>query len=169
MAGYATCSDFCGFFIADSGPLYLLAFVLTGKHAKAEQCFLETLEDAADADSVFAGWQGSWSKRRLIVNAIRTVFSPPVEGNVKPDAWSTTDSESLGYSAIHALAKLAPSLQRFVFVMSVLEHYSERECAILLGCTQRDVIAARIAAMKQLPSLDPTVTQVAERNGTYDR
>jgi hypothetical protein len=53
--------------------------------------------------------------------------------------------------------------------MSVLEHYSERECAILLGCTQRDVIAARIAAMKQLPSLDPTVTQVAERNGTYDR
>lgn len=168
MSGYATYSDFCGLFIADSRPLYLLAFVLTGKHANAEQCFLETLEDAADADSVFVGWERSWSKRRLIMNAIRLVFSCSVERNWKPDAWGVADSEAGGYSAVNAVTRLAPPLQRFVFVMSVLECYSERECAILLGCTPRDVVAARIGAMKQLPSLDPTVTQVAERNGTYD-
>jgi len=168
MSGYATCSDFCRILIADSRSLYLLAFVLTGSHAKAEQCFLKTLDDAANAKSVFVGWERSWINRCLITNAIRLVFSWPVESNWKPDFWST-DSESQGCFVVNTLTSLAPPLQRFVFVMSVLERYSERECAILLGCTPRDVLGARIGAMKQLPSLNHTLTQAVQRNGTYDR
>ena len=33
--------------------------------------------------------------------------------------------------------------ERFVFVMSVLERYSEHDCALLLGCTRRQVNEAR--------------------------
>jgi hypothetical protein len=35
-------------------------------------------------------------------------------------------------------------------VISVLEHYSEHECSILLGCSRRDVIAARLRAVQQI-------------------
>jgi DNA-directed RNA polymerase specialized sigma24 family protein len=43
-----------------------------------------------------------------------------------------------------------PSFERFVFVMSVLEHYSNQECSLLLGCTRRDVIAAQTRALQQI-------------------
>jgi hypothetical protein len=48
-----------------------------------------------------------------------------------------------------AILELAP-LERFVFVMSVLERYSEHDCSILLGCSRRDVAAARDRALQQL-------------------
>jgi hypothetical protein len=47
--------------------------------------------------------------------------------------------------------ELAP-FERFVFVMLVLENYSEHECSVLLGCSRRDVIAARIRALQQTGS-----------------
>ncbi len=40
--------------------------------------------------------------------------------------------------------------ERFVFVMSVLEAYSDQECSLLLGCLRRDVADARIVAIKDL-------------------
>jgi DNA-directed RNA polymerase specialized sigma24 family protein len=39
---------------------------------------------------------------------------------------------------------------RFVFVMSVLERYSEHECALLLGCTPPDVREARTRALQHI-------------------
>jgi len=40
--------------------------------------------------------------------------------------------------------------ERFVFVMSVLEHYSEHDCGLLLGCSVREVREARSRALKEL-------------------
>ena len=40
--------------------------------------------------------------------------------------------------------------ERFVFVMSVLEHYSEHECALLLACSPREVRAAQGRAFSKL-------------------
>ena len=42
------------------------------------------------------------------------------------------------------------SFERFVYVMSVLEHYSDQDCSVLLGCTLWDVIAARIRTLQQI-------------------
>jgi DNA-directed RNA polymerase specialized sigma24 family protein len=39
---------------------------------------------------------------------------------------------------------------RFVFVMSVLEHYSEHDCALLLGCPPREIREGRTRALKEL-------------------
>ena len=44
------------------------------------------------------------------------------------------------------------SFERFVFVMSILEKYSARECSLLLGCSRRDVINAQAAAVHHLAS-----------------
>ncbi len=40
--------------------------------------------------------------------------------------------------------------ERFVFVMSALEHYSEHDCALLLGCSVREVREARGRAFSEL-------------------
>jgi len=56
------------------------------------------------------------------------------------------------------------SFERFVFVMSILEKYSDQECSLLLGCFRRDVINARTTAIQLLASgVIATETQ-PERN-----
>jgi DNA-directed RNA polymerase specialized sigma24 family protein len=40
--------------------------------------------------------------------------------------------------------------ERFVFIMSVLEHYSEHDCALLLGCSVREIREGRTRALKEL-------------------
>jgi len=55
------------------------------------------------------------------------------------------------YPNFAPIVKLDP-LKRFVFIMSVLEKYSDQECSLLLGCFRRDVINARIAAIRDLAS-----------------
>jgi hypothetical protein len=53
---------------------------------------------------------------------------------------------------VSAILELKP-LERFVFVMSALEHYSDHECSILLGCARKDVINARARALQHLVKL----------------
>jgi hypothetical protein len=65
-AGYATCSDFCKSFAADLQPMYLLAFLLTGTHIAAEQCFVSALEQAVAANCVFKGAPGETSQRAVL-------------------------------------------------------------------------------------------------------
>jgi hypothetical protein len=40
--------------------------------------------------------------------------------------------------------------ERFVYVMSVLERYSDLDCSVLLGCARREVVGARIRAFQQI-------------------
>jgi DNA-directed RNA polymerase specialized sigma24 family protein len=40
--------------------------------------------------------------------------------------------------------------ERFVFVVSVLEGYQDRECAVLLGCAVVEVGHARVRALQQI-------------------
>jgi hypothetical protein len=160
-AVYATCADICESFARDMTPLYLLAFVLTRNHAESERCFVTTMEGCVRLNCVFKGWERSWNRRCLIVNAIRRVFSGPTASDEKPDSWCEVDVESRGGAVVNALTTLAPPLQRFVFVMSVLERYSDRECALLLRCTLHDVAEARILALRQLSSFKPAFAKSA--------
>src|ERR1700693_859407 len=146
-SGYATCADFCGILVKNLRPLYLLAFVLTGNHTEAEQCFVATIDDCIGAKSVFKGWENSWSKRCLIINAICRVFGTPG----KRQEAKAVSPEHL---AVLGLIGMAP-LHRFVYVMSVLERYSVHECALLLDCRLRDVLEARIEALSQVSSFSP--------------
>jgi DNA-directed RNA polymerase specialized sigma24 family protein len=67
-----------------------------------------------------------------------------------PSGFNSSDKTLAEEQAeIAAVLELSP-FERFVFVMSVLEHYSEHECSILLGCSRRDVIAARTRALQQV-------------------
>ena len=65
-------------------------------------------------------------------------------------------------SEVRAILDLAP-LERFVFVMSVLERYSDNDCSILLGCARREIAIIRARAMQQLGrSNDPAASRLRQ-------
>ena len=148
---YATAGDFCTIFDRDMNSLYLLSLLLAGDRQKAEQCFVEGLENATSRNRVFKEWARSWARRAIIQNALRIVTPRPNGGNWSWDsATMNRGGEVLSERAeITAVLGLRP-FDRFVFVMSVLEGYSDHDCAVLLGCSRRDVLAAKTRALQQI-------------------
>ena len=146
---YASRGDFCRVFYEETDSLYRLSFLLTADSEKAQQGFVSGLENSVNGSPVFKDWARSWARRAIIQNAVRIINPRPKEENAPSD--SSTDGRTLanGQPEIAAVLDLAP-FERFVFVMSVLEHYSEHECSILLGCSRREVVAARIRALRQI-------------------
>ena len=152
LSPYATAADFRQIFAEDVNRLYLLSLLLTGNHEKAEQCFVEGIAETTKANRIFKEWARSWARRTIIQNAIRLN---------NPQVCSVTESRS--GDAAKAIAKIPmllqeevrailelPPLDRFVFVMSVLERFSDHDCSILLGCTRRDIVKTRINSMQRL-------------------
>jgi DNA-directed RNA polymerase specialized sigma24 family protein len=152
-ASYANSDDFCRIFDENMNSFYLLAFLLTGDHVWAEQCFVSGLEDAVEGHPVFSEWARSWGGRAIIQNAVRFVKPRPgdASGSLK------SNSEDNDYKAlpaerqreISAVLGLEP-FERMVYVMTVLEHYSDHECSLLMGCARRDVLPVRTRALEKI-------------------
>jgi hypothetical protein len=151
---YASSDDFRRVFDQDMNSLYLLSFLLTADPEKAEQCFVSGLEDAVVGNPVFREWARSWARRVIIVNAVRAINPRPVEENRRSSSASVSrngKTPSVEQVEIAAVLALEP-FQRFVYVMTVLARYSDQDCSLLLGCAQRDVVAARSCAFEQIGS-----------------
>ena len=152
---YATAADFKHIFTEDIDRFYLLALLLTGTHQKAEECFVEGIRESTKEDHVFKEWARSWARRTIIQSAIQLIA--PRERSVAAirtaDVARVMDRVPMALHAeVSAILELAP-FERFVFVMSVLERYSDNDCSLLLGCPQRDIATARAQAMQQLATL----------------
>jgi hypothetical protein len=151
QSDYATATDFCRIFDKDMNRLYVLALLLTADRDLAEKCFVSGLEDAKTSNPVFKDWAESWARRTIILNAIRLLGPDPV-GSIARLPNSLKELEELP-------PELAPivsfgTFERFVFVMSVLEGYADRDCRLLLNCSSADFAEARIRALQHLgPSL----------------
>ena len=152
---YATAADFKQIFTEDVNSLYLLSLLLTGNHAKAEECFVEGIGESTKENRVFKEWARSWARRTIIQSAIRLIG--PRERS--ETAIGTADVERVMEKVpmvldaeVGAILELAP-FERLVFVISVLERYSDNDCSILLGCTRREIVTARAHAMQQLVRL----------------
>jgi DNA-directed RNA polymerase specialized sigma24 family protein len=152
---YATAADFQQIFFEDVNSLYLLSFLLTGNQEKAEECFVAGIGESVKGNYVFKEWARSWARRTIIQSAIRLIAprerSAAAISNLVHAA--AMDKVPLVLHAeVRAILELAP-LERFVFVMSVLERYSDHDCSILLGCPRRDIATIRTRAMQQLAIL----------------
>jgi DNA-directed RNA polymerase specialized sigma24 family protein len=101
---------------------------------------------------VFKEWAGSWIKRRLIKTAIGIVSPASSRNCQKRDFWAAAQHDTQRECEIDAVTKLDP-FERFVFVMSILERYSNWDCALLLGCSMNRVTHARMSALRRLPGL----------------
>ena len=161
VQGYATQDEFCRIFAEEENALYLLALLLTADASKAEQCFVAGLEDSIQGNRVFKEWARSWSKRTIIKNALRLISAVPGQVNSAPHV---SDLQGLPVDlgdSLTAVLRLAP-LERFVFVMSVLEGYSLQECSILLSCTKEEVAKTRARVLQNIALVEARqLSQVA--------
>jgi hypothetical protein len=151
---YANSDDFCRIFNEDMNGLYLLSFLLTADRGKAEQCFVSGFEDAVEGNAIFKEWARSWARRAIIQNAVRLIDPRPAEGNGRSSYPVNSGGQSLPAEKqveIAAVLALEP-FERFVYVITVLEHYSDQDCSLLLGCARRDVLAARTHSFRQIGS-----------------
>jgi len=153
---YASSTDFRQVFDEDMKGLYLLSFLLTADREKAEQCFVSGLEDAVNGNQVFKEWARSWARRVIIQNAVRAIDPRPVEKSGRLSSASLSSNEktlpAVQQVEIAAVLGLEP-FERFVYVMTVLERYSDQDCSLLLGCARQDVVAARSRALQQIGSV----------------
>jgi DNA-directed RNA polymerase specialized sigma24 family protein len=154
---YATSQDCHHVFVEDMAYLYRLSFFLTLDRDQAEQCFVAGLDECVKGNTVFREWARSWAKRNIIQQAIRTLQPHPepavssVHATLVPESKPTTvRAEHFEVNRVMALQQF----ERFVFVMSVLEQYSEHDCAQLLGCSVQDILRARMRALRQLGRSD---------------
>jgi DNA-directed RNA polymerase specialized sigma24 family protein len=160
---YASHEDFHKIFNEDLKELYQLSFLLTRDPAKAERCLVSGLLDCVSGNRVFREWAHSWAKRTIVQNAIRELKPRPSQSNspLSRAMFSAMDQHWKGpggHFEIDAVLRLA-DFDRFVFVMSVLEHYPEHDCALLLGCSARDIREGRTRALKELadsPHMEPS-------------
>ena len=160
---YASHEDFQAIFREDLKEVYQLSFPLTRDAAKAERCLVVGLEDCVRGNRVFREWARSWAKRAIVQNAIRELKPRPslLSGGISPDI-DQLSSRAGRHFEVDAILRLA-DFERFVFVMSALEHYSEHDCALLLGCSARDIRDGRARALKELadsPLMDRAQNQL---------
>jgi DNA-directed RNA polymerase specialized sigma24 family protein len=151
---YASREDLHTIFSEHLTELYQLSFLLTRDPARAERCLVSGIEDCVAENRVFREWARSWAKRAIVQNAIRELKPRPGHSNSPLSGAIFADIDQLssgpgGHFAMDAVLALE-DFERFVFVMSVLEHYSEHYCALLLGCSARDIREGRTRALKEL-------------------
>ncbi|HWX91629.1 MAG TPA: hypothetical protein VNY29_03275 [Terriglobales bacterium] len=154
-AAYTNRDDFRRIFDENMNSLYLLAFLLTADHERAEQCVVSGLQDAVGGNPVFREWARSWTRRVIIQNAVRLVKPRPDNGSGRLKTPSVDrDYDPLPAKRqveISAVLGLEP-FERIVYVTTVVEQYSDHECSLLLGCPRRDVLPARTRALEQIGS-----------------
>ena len=97
------------------------------------------------------GQSGKSAKMTAIQNAIRELKPRPSRSELslpRPALTHTHDLSSDAVQHFESDAVLAlEDFERFVFVISVLEHYSVHECALFLGCSQQEVREGRTRAL----------------------
>ena len=158
---YAMKNDFCAIFRQQTDRLYLLALLLTAEPQRAEECLVGSLGDCIEGNPVFKDWARAWSVRAIIKRSIHMVAPLPQEKKRQPAVSSGMELTPDAAAMIAAVTQL-PAFERFAFVMSVLEGYSDRDCAALLNCPLSSVAAARIQALQRIELGESPVSQKSE-------
>jgi hypothetical protein len=162
---YATSEDFCRVFADNLKQLYVFSFLMTADQELAERCFVAGLEESVRSNCVFSEWARSWAMRTIVQNAVRALQPYACHGS--PSSFETSRSETsrsdtsrrdgresipAGDFELYRVLELE-DFERFVFVMSVLERYSDHDCGLLLGCSLQKVREARIRALDRMGEL----------------
>jgi hypothetical protein len=141
---YATGADFYQIFEKDMDRLYTLSFLLTADHSLAEKCFVRGLDDASDSNRVFKEWLRSWAAGSIIQNAIQVIRPHP------GDRQTSKPEGAIGLPAELATVMELPPFERFAFILSILERYSDQECSLLLNTNRSEFVAARTHSLQSI-------------------
>jgi hypothetical protein len=150
---YATAADLFKTFTEEMHSLYLLSLLLTADNDKAEQCFVSAMGECLEEIGAFMEWTRSRARRAILKYAIRMIMPVPAHADSLSSIGLKPPATSAGNNPLAAVLVLDP-FERFVFVISVLEGRSEQDCAILLRSSRRDIMIARVLALKRLADSD---------------
>lgn len=119
----------------------------------AERCFVAGIDYCIDGNSVFKERAQSWARRAIIKKAI-LMIAPELDGCGE---WVDRNHlpivcRQVGDHPLHHVIQLEP-FERCVFVMSVLEHFCDHECSLLLNTTRERIRSGRTNAMEHLAHL----------------
>jgi hypothetical protein len=146
---YATAADFMEIFTSEMHSLFILSLLLTGDMKKAEQCFVSALEECMDGMDSFLEWARLWARRSIIKHAIALIMPTRNFVDRLPSSCLKWPVAREPRNTLQALLELS-ALDRFAFVMSLIERQSDQDCALLLGCRRRDFEEARARAISTL-------------------
>jgi hypothetical protein len=157
---YASKEEFASVFESERADLQRLALLLTANSEAAKRCLIRTFRECIASSSVYKEWVLSWTRRTVIRNAISLVMGPGGQSFVNKNddadrgliAFSLDDSP--GTFVVPESILDLPELDRFVFVICVLERYSMCDCALLLGKSPRDINDARQRVGNQIGQID---------------
>jgi hypothetical protein len=95
------------------------------------------VEDSVRSNRVFRESARSWAKRTIIQNAIREL-KPELDISIAPapDPPVVPPRDHGRHFQLNRVFALE-DLERFLFVMSVLERYSDHECSLMLASSPR--------------------------------
>jgi hypothetical protein len=74
---YPTVTDFLRTFHEEMHSLYLLLFLLTGDHDKAEHCLISAIGECVEGTGVFTDWERSWTRGSVLKHAIMIIEPAP--------------------------------------------------------------------------------------------
>ena len=74
---YPTVADFLRAFNEEMHSLYLLSFLLTADHDKAEQCLVSAMGECMEGIGVFMDWARSWTRGAVLKHAIQMIKPAP--------------------------------------------------------------------------------------------
>jgi hypothetical protein len=158
---YPTVADFLRAFNEEMHGLYLLSFLLTADHDKAEQCLVSAMGECVEMIGVFMDWACSWTRAAVLKHAIQMIKPAPEHTDCVSFTSLKRSAMPPGNNPFAAIL-LLDAFERFVFVMSILEEQSDEECATLLRCSRRDVMMARLLALKRQSSTDALAEEMLE-------
>jgi DNA-directed RNA polymerase specialized sigma24 family protein len=148
-AEYAGKEEFVRLFERERTNLQRLALLLTADSEAAKQCLLRAYQECIANSSVSNEWILIWARRVVVRHAIRIVLD--IDGQSSSTPNDNTNNGSIVFIAdvsphdsleVESIVHL-PQLDRLVFVLCTLEHYSNHDCALLLGRSLREISDAR--------------------------
>ena len=171
---YATVEDLRDLFTEDSHRLHLLSFLLTADIEKAQRCFVAGLDDCADGNTVFREWATSWARRVIARNAIR-IMAPhkgqpqPTESVYQPAGKRGVPEMPVQDVPLAGILRLN-DFERFVYALSVVERFSDQECAVLLGVSWKEIRETRVIAAQHVSDFERAITEsVTDASSTGNR
>ena len=157
---YARREEFLNVFKCERAGLQRLALLLTANSEAAKRCLIQAFRECIASSSVSKEWVLSWTRRMVIRNAIGFVMS--TGGQSLVDTNDDADDEIIAFSIDDPPGAIAtpesirdlPELERFVFIICVLERYSIHDFALLLGRSPREVDELRRRVANQVGQID---------------
>jgi len=113
----------------------------------AERALSLALTDCRLNGSVSTDWMLQWARRMIVRNAIHLVPPPAKTSATQNHEQRHDDSRSIKVATalpadIPSILKM-PDFERLVFVITVLEHISLQDCALLMGRWPKEVSDAQ--------------------------